>query len=300
MAIAHPLSAPQRPRYLEFDQRTLDREYSPSSCVEDLDRFLAQYAEGSHAARVTLPGWMELAYGDGLQRRLCFFPASRSAQSVPLHVFIHGGYWQQLSHTDSCFPAADFAPRGSAFAAIGYPLAPEATLDEIVAACRAALAWLYLHSSELGFDSRRIFLSGTSAGGQLAAMMLSTPWEELGHPRVPIRGATVISGVFDLEPIRRSYVNEVLRLDPAAASRNSPLIHIPSHGPPLIVAWAGVETSEFKRQSREYAAAWRTAGNRCVELELAERNHFDIVFALGDGDTTLGRSVLDQMDLGAS
>ena len=84
-------------------------------------------------------------------------------------------------------------------ALIGYTLAPDATLDEIVAEIHAGIDFLTGQLPALGAAADGIVVSGWSAGGHLTSMALS-------HPKV--RGGMAISGIYDLEPIRHSYLNE--------------------------------------------------------------------------------------------
>ncbi|ASO22469.1 arylformamidase [Actinoalloteichus hoggarensis] len=280
--------------YADFDQADLDREYSPSSCVPDLGRLLDDYAVAGARARATLRARLDLRYGTGPRQLLDFFPAA--AVDAPLQVFVHGGYWQQLDKRDGSFPALDLVPAGVAFAAVGYGLAPEHRLDEIVASVRQSLWWLLEHAAELGFDPTRVHLAGSSAGAQLVAMALCADAMPDGRPPATVfAGATLLSGVYDLEPIRLSYVNEALGLDSAAAARNSPLRLLPDRLPPLIVARGGNETSEFARQHDAMVRAARDRGGEVQDLVVAHRNHFDLPFDLGDPGTALGRAVLARL-----
>ncbi|MEU9132806.1 alpha/beta hydrolase [Kitasatospora sp. NPDC048540] len=278
------------PVYRQFDQVELDREYSPSSCVADLGAELAAYTEGSAAAYAALPGHRELRYGTQAPEVLDFFPAAGPA--APLHVFVHGGYWQELDKADSVFAAPDFTARGTAFAAIGYGLAPKWPLDAIVAQVRRAVRRLLTDAEQLGVDPQRVYLSGSSAGAHLAAMALLDPEPAPDGRRVA--GAVLLSGVYDLEPISLSYVNEALGLDAAAARRNSPL-HLPQAGlPPLLIAVGEHETAEFGRQHEEFTASVRAAGVPVHAFTAAGRNHFDLPLDLGRADSRLGREVLER------
>ncbi|MEV4560602.1 alpha/beta hydrolase [Kitasatospora sp. NPDC049285] len=269
--------------YRGFDQRELDREYSPSSRVDDFGAELAAYARGSERAYAELAGRRELRYGTAEPELIDFFPAGPGA---PLHVFVHGGYWQELGKEDSVFPAPDFVRRGIAYAAVGYGLAPRWSLEEIVGQVVAAVRWLVEHAGELGVDASRIVLSGSSAGAHLAAWALLD--ERL---RGRIAGAALLSGVYDLEPIALTYVNDPLGLDAERARALSPL-HAELAGlPPLVVALGEFETGEFGRQQGEFAAAARAAGVPVRQLLVGGRNHFDVVFDLGRTDTALGAAV---------
>lgn len=278
------------------DLATLEREYSPSSCVADLHSLLTRYGEASESARAQFPNLITLDYGEEAAERIDFFPAG--AGRAPLLVFIHGGYWQELSNRDASFPAVDCRRHGIAYAAINYGLAPATTLPQMIERCRKAVAMLYARARQLGFDRSAIYLSGSSAGAHLAAMTMLAPWRSYGVDAAAIRGAILLSGVFELEPLVPTYVNRPLGLTIDSARRNSPLLQLEGTGaplPPVLLAYGEHETSEFKRQSAQFATALR---QRAVSVELMEimgRNHFDITFDLADERTVLGRATLSRI-----
>jgi arylformamidase len=268
----------------------LEAQYSPSSRVQDLSWFLAEYAHRSEAARSGSQVRVGLRYGTGARETLDYFPAG--APDAPLHVYVHGGYWQELSKDESAFAAPGFAAQGINFVALGYGLAPECSLDEIVAQVRGGLAWLLSRSGELGFDPRRVFLSGSSAGAHLVAMALLPGWVPGGgHPADLFAGAVLLSGIYDLEPLLPTYVNAKIGMDAVVARRNSPIFALPDRLPPVIVARGGVETEEFARQHEEFVLAIAERGGAAQDLVIERRNHFDLPFDLGDRETRLGHAV---------
>jgi arylformamidase len=282
--------------YGRYDQAELDREYSPSSCVDDISVFLTEYAERSARTRTELPVRAGIRYGSLPSETLDFFPAP--VPNAPLLVFVHGGYWCELSKNDSSFPARRLVPAGAAYAAIGYGLAPEHQLHEIVGQVRRGLWWLVRHAWDLGVDRRRITLAGSSAGAHLALMALLDGWmPERRRPADVIAGAVLLSGVYDLEPLRLTYVNEPLGLDAAEAARLSPLRHLPDRLPPLVVARGGAETAEFARQHSELVTAAVARSAAVTDLVITDRNHFDITFDLDDPGSELGAAVLRQLGL---
>jgi arylformamidase len=263
-----------------------ERQYSPSSRIDDIAPYIAAYGARSRAAEAQARVLKDLRWGKGPDETLDFFPAARA--DAPLLVFIHGGYWQELSKEESLFAGADCVADGMAFAAINYSLAPAVRLGQIVDQCRRALAWLQAEAGRLGFDGRRIHVAGSSAGGHLAAMMLT--------PRpVPLAGLVLLSGVFDLEPIAGTYIDEPLRLTAQDIATLSPQRLDPGAALPVLIAWGENETDEFKRQSRDYAAHLRQSGFAVTEDEIPVVNHFDIVFDLGNAASRLGRAVMDQV-----
>lgn len=289
-----------RPVYRDFDQQALDREYSPSSLVP-LQPFLDRYAQDSAAAREALrpAARLDLSYGPGPRHRLDLFSPGGPAVpgGRPLLVFIHGGYWQELSKADASFPAPALLRHGALYAALGYTLAPRATLDQIVDEVRTALAWLWSQLPRFGGDRRRIVVAGSSAGAHLAAMLLATDWRGRGLPTDPLAGAVLLSGIYDLEPIRLSYVDAALRLGRDDARRNSPLLLAPRSSCPVLVSWGEHETDEFKRQSADYARYRAVPGQRCVAFEQPGRNHFDAPYDLLDDASLLSRRTRELLGL---
>jgi len=292
-----------KPVYAAFDQDTLDREYSPSSCIDDLDVYLDEYARASKVAKSDAlqdnACEANLRYGAGAEETLdLFLPAEPG--SAPLHVFIHGGYWQLLSKDESCFAAPMFQQRGSCFAAVNYTLAPQQTLTGIVEENRRAIAWLFQNAGKWGFDRDRIYLSGHSAGAHLAMMMLLTDWPQFGLPRDVIKGVCAVSGLYDLEPVRLCYVNEVMGMDTSEAERNSPLRHSLVNPCPVILAYGDNETGEFKRQTDDYRRVLQDADIPVTLSEIADRNHFDVILDLADATSWLSRQVFSQMGIGGA
>lgn len=278
-----------------FDQAALDREYSPSATVPSMDPYIARWRKAGEHARRNLKN--ECArYGAHADEVLDAFPAKRPGS--PVHVFLHGGYWRALTKDEASFYAEHIVSAGAAFVAVNYSLAPHVSLDTIVDQCRRALVWVHRHAEALNADPKRIHVAGHSAGGHLAGMLAVTDWARaFGLPPDSIRGACVVSGLFEMEPIRLSHVNGWLRLDRDAAYRNSPIRHIPASGCPLIVAWADSETGEFIRQSREFGETWMARDFDCRLIEEANQNHFSVIDLMGDPSSRLGKAVLDQMGL---
>jgi arylformamidase len=262
-----------------------ERDYSPSSCIGgDYQPFIRAYVEQSAAAR-RAQAPVTVRYGATDTQTLDLFVPAGVARP-PVLVFFHGGYWQELSKRESAFAAPHCLAEGIAFAAVDYTLAPEATLDEIVVECRAALAWLVRHGAAAGIDPARLVVAGSSAGAHLAAMVALAAGDT-------VRGAVLVSGVYDLAPLIGTSIDKALHLDSATAARNSPL-HLPLKGFPRgLVCWGEIETGAFKQQSRAFAAALRAAGGQCEDFEIAGRNHFDVILDLADPAAELGRRVRD-------
>jgi arylformamidase len=259
-----------------LDADELDRQYDARGTVDDVGIYLEAYREAS-TPMYALPCVRDVAYGKGPDERLDLFPVP-GRPHAPLFVFVHGGYWRALAKEDSVFMAQAFTERGIAVASLDYGLAPAVRLEEIVAQCRRGIAWLHRHGREHGVDAARMVVGGSSAGGHLAAMLLAPGWQaEHGLPPQVLRGGALVSGLFDLAPVQRTRPNTWLRMDEAQARALSPLHLLPPAGTRLCIAAAHADTTEFKRQSDQYADACRTHGCIVQSLTVPGRNHFDVI-----------------------
>ncbi|MEV1025789.1 alpha/beta hydrolase [Streptomyces sp. NPDC050264] len=269
----------------------LDLEYSPSSRVTDLEVHLARYADESARARAGLPVQLGLSCGPLPEQRLDLFPAADPR--APLFVFVHGGYWQELSRSEAAFAARDFVAAGISFAALGYGLAPRHRLRAITAAVGDSLHRIAAGQVQLPIEPRAVHLGGHSAGAHLVASTLLNPAGR--HPTAAtavFASATLISGIYDLEPLRHTYVNDALAMDAEEARACSPLHRMPARLPPLVVALGEDETDAFAAQHRRFVTAARAGGTDVTDLVVPGRHHFDLPFDLADPDTALGAAVL--------
>jgi arylformamidase len=245
------------PIFRGYDRAALDREYDNRKKVSDAPAWLTRFAKASGDTRVEIPCRLDVAYGPAPGERLDIFPADR-ATPAPIHVFIHGGYWQWLDKRDFSYVARAFVPAGITTVVINYGLIPAVTMAELVRQCRASIAWIVRNAASFGGDAGRLSVSGHSAGGHLVAMLMATDWAALGLPADAVKSGVGISGLYDLEPIRLCYLNDVLRLSPEDAHTHSPIHLTPRHAGPLLLplgAREGRSTSASRRRWPRRGAA---------------------------------------------
>lgn len=284
--------------YRDLDHAAIDREYDTDAAVPTVADYQAQFLEESERVRREVPCELDIAYGEDEAERLDVFrPASAGA---PIQLFIHGGYWRGGRRLARAFPAESFCAAGALWIALGYPLAPRVSLDQIVKSVRDGIAWVWRNAEGLGGDPSRLYISGNSAGGHLTGMAAATDWRgDYGIDAPVIAGACAISGLFDLEPMRHFQAQEWLKLDEDAMRRNSPILHPPVTPCPMIVAVGGDETAEFRRQSAAYFEAWQGWGHPGSLLIPEGLHHYSIIGALNDPEGPLQQTMLAQMGLAA-
>ncbi|WP_249126880.1 alpha/beta hydrolase [Brucella oryzae] len=278
-----------------FDPARLDRDYNAKATVlpEAFAAEMVRYREASVAPRADWGRHFDVVYDEESGQRIDIFgPASRSGLN-PVFVFIHGGYWRALSKEDSAMMAGMLAAEGIATVAVDYRLAPEVSLAEITREVRAALAFVWHHGREYGLDPDRISVGGSSAGGHLAAALLAEGWQdEFGLPQDVVKFAMPVSGLFELAPVAATFPQEWMKLSPADVDRLSPIRHIPARGCSITVAWSEHEADGFKRQSRAYADCWAAAGGEVKAIEIANRNHYDILMDWCSPETEMSQALL--------
>ena len=263
-ALDDPTPPDARRDWDRLDQDARDACYDNNRAVADSAQQVAERNAASVAYRAAHGSALDIPYAGGERTKVDLYPAKDVG--APSLVFVHGGYWQRNAREDfACF-AQGLNAAGWSVAMPGYTLAPEATLTGIVAEIGACLDWLGAHGREHGVGGP-IVLSGWSAGGHLAAM-------QLGHPAVA--AGLAISGVYDLAPIRETFLNEKLRLTDEEVERLSPL-RLPVVPKPLCIAYGTRERPALVRDGRHLHALRAAAHAPGALLPVAGADHFSIL-----------------------
>lgn len=277
----------------KLDCAALDREYDNVGKVTPafFRQLIGQLEAASAQARHMFRAALDIPYGPtSLEQLDIFLPEKKG---TPVQVFIHGGYWHALDKRDFSYIAAGLVPHGITAVVINYPLLPTVCMEAQVAACRRALRWVYDHIEEYGGNPERISISGHSAGGHLAAMLLTDAGPEGAHSQAPrLEHACLISGIYDLEPIRNCFVNDVLGLSADEAGRYSPVRLRRAAGCPITVAVGGDEGHEYIRQSARLWDAWSPPDRASSFRILANENHFTLRAQLGEAESDIMKRML--------
>ena len=259
--------------FRDYTQGELDRQYEQRSFAPNADEIIRRYAAASDAVRAKLGEPETLAYGPTEAEVLDVYAGGRDR----ILAFVHGGAWARMGRRPSAFAAETFTSAGASYAALGFGLLPVITLPEMVAQVCRALEFL-----RAKFEPKRFVLVGHSSGAHLAACTLT---------RVTfVDSALLVSGVYDLEPVRLSSRNAYVRLDERLEREYSPIRHAERIGCPVTVACGEREGPEFFRQSKNLAEKLST--RLLVGKGL---NHFEMVETLADRTSELACTALGML-----
>lgn len=284
--------------FLDYDQAALDAAYNQAAYAPNRDQMQARHAGNSRAVRVRIGAPLRLAYGDSPVEQLDIYRTRQ--EQAPVFVLIHGGAWRAGRAENYAAPAEMFVAAGVHYVVPDFSWVQDVggSLLAMADQVRRAIAWVYRHAADFGGDPSRLCVGGQSSGGHLAAVALTTDWPRLFDlPSDIIKGGLCISGMYDLLPVSLSARSDYVKFDERTIAELSPIRHLDRLGAPLAVAYGTLETPEFQRQNREFAAAVAAAG-KPVRLLVGEHyNHFELPETLANPYGLLGRAALELIGL---
>jgi len=287
--------------WLDMDQKALDDAYDQSVYAPNQQLVARRRALASEATLRRLGPPERVTYGKSEIEKLDIYKTPRA--NAPVNVYIHGGAWRNGQARDFAFPAEVFLNAGAHFVVVDFVQITETngSLLPMIQQVRSAVAWVYNNAASFGGDRERIYITGHSSGAHLAGCTLVTDWEkDFRLPANIIKGGLLVSGMYDLKPVRLSKRSEYVKFTDEIEQTLSSQRHIGKLNAPIIVAYGTLETPEFQRQSREFAAAVKAAG-KPVELIVGEGfNHFEMQETLGNPYGIAGRAALKLMGLSGS
>jgi arylformamidase len=281
-----------------MDQKTLDDAYNQAAYAPNMDLILSRIAAASETTRKILGAPHRLAYGASEDERLDIYRAPTSAPA-PVNVFVHGGAWLRGSAAQTAFIAEAMVGAGAHAVLIDFINAAQSGGDLIPMAEQVAraIAWAWHNAESFGGDRNRFYVSAHSSGAHLAACALSRGWRGENLPADFCKGALLVGGMYDLEPVRRSARSAYVKFTDEMEEGLSPVRHIDGITMPLVIAYGTSETPEFQRQSRDFFATLKAQG-KSADLIVAEGyNHFELFETMANPYGVIGRARLRQMGL---
>ena len=212
------MSEMANPKLSVDEQSALDAQFDTRAAVPEHPMMFARWAERSAQARLDLGTLMDLKYGPHPRQRIDLVDAGMHS---PLLVFLHGGFWRAFDKSAFTFIAPPFVDHGISVAVVDYALCPEVTVREVCDQVATAVAYLREVAPNHSFDAERTVLAGHSVGAHMAVWLGGVDWTTRGLTSQPYHGVVAISGIYDLVPVSRSFLNA----DLTAAAR----IHIPKN-----------------------------------------------------------------------
>jgi arylformamidase len=284
--------------WLDMDQVELDAAYDQIQYAANQPLITKRWSTNSDAVRGRLGAPKRFAYGPTAIEGLDVYATARP--NAPIHIFIHGGAWRAGMAKDSAYPAELFVNAGAHYVVPDFINVIEAggNLMAMADQVRRAVAWVARNARSFGGDPDRLYVSGHSSGGHLAGVVLTTDWrKDFGLPADVVKGGLCCSGLYDLKPVRLSARSSYVKFTDEVEQALSSQRHLDQLTAPVIVAYGTLETPEFQRQNRDFAAALRAAGKPVQLLVGDGYNHFEIPETLSNPYGLLGRAVLEQMKL---
>ncbi len=294
--------------WLDMDQQELDDAYDQIVYAPNRDQVAKRRHANSAAARTRIGEPLRLVYGPTPIEGLDVYrtPSSSSPASgggngggAPVAIFVHGGAWLNGAASEFTCLAEPFVRAGTHFVVLDFTNVRDAggSLFPMVEQVRRAVGFLYREAKTFGGDPNRLYLISHSSGSHLAGCVVTSDWDKDGLPRDILKGATLSSGMYDLKPVRLSKRSKYVKFTDAMEDELSAIRHIDRLNTPLVLTYGTYETPEFQRQSRDFAAAVKTAG-KPVELLVGDGyNHFEMLETLNNPYGLLGRAVFKQMGL---
>ncbi|HEY6722070.1 MAG TPA: alpha/beta hydrolase [Burkholderiales bacterium] len=281
---------------MNADKTKYELLYNPRLVVKDYQSIFDRWEKDSERARASLDCYLDVPYGAAETEKLDVFRAQ--GKSRGLLMYIHGGYWRALDKRSFSFVAPALAKKGITVAVPNYALCPAVQVEDIVMQMVQACAWLYRNGENFGAPANRLHLCGHSAGGHLAAMMLSCQWQKYSCdlPGKVVSAALSISGLYDLtEIVKVPSVNCDVRLDEKSALKVSPAFLPPAGDAPLYTAVGGDENEGFHTQNRLIGERWGKV--RRMDIPCPGANHFTVLDQLCNPESLIFRSVIKMVEL---
>src|SRR6185503_12889778 len=284
--------------FLDYDKEEIDLAYDQAPWAPNAREINKRNAEKSATAIARLGEPRRVAYGSAEIEKVEIYTTKKT--NAPINIFLHGGAWRSGNARGVAYMSETFVDAGAHFISVDFNNAPEVDGNLMVMAdqVRRAIAWVYKNAASFGGDPNRLYISGTSSGAHLAAVALTTDWQkDFGLPVDTLKGGLCCSGMYDLYPVSLSARAGYVKFTAEMIEKFSPQRHLDKLVAPIIVAHGTLETPEFQRQNREFAAAVKAAGKPVKFLVGHGYTHFEMFETLGNPYGLLGRAMLEQMKL---
>jgi len=216
-----------------------------------------------------------ISYGDaGKLNQLDVYRPRAHPSGCPTLVYLHGGAFRSgRKSREARALLYRLASQGWVCASANYRLSPAAQFPDHLIDVKKVIAWVREHGHEFGADPSVLFVAGSSAGGNLAAMAALTAGDARFQPGFE-HADTTVTAVVSLYGYYGGYGT-----DP---SLSSPQAHVRADAPPFFIAHGDRDTLVLVDDARRFVDRVRSSSeNPVVYAELPGAQHtFDLVHSL--------------------
>ncbi|MFT5766592.1 MAG: arylformamidase [Halioglobus sp.] len=294
----HTSPAPDEGKiFLNYDEAGLDAAYDQREWADNIAEVFERIDNRNERVREMIGEPERHSYGSGASQGLDWYRTDRA--NAPIHIHLHGGAWSMGSARGSAFLAQPSVSAGAHMVIPDYVKVTDigGNLLPLGEQCRKAVAWVYRNAGRFNANSDRILISGHSAGGHLAGVVLTTDWSQFDLPANVVKQGLLVSGMYDLHPVSLSSRNEYVTFTQEIITSLSPARHLDQLNAKVVIAFGTKESPEFQRQSRDFFSMAHSKGILARIIEASGMNHFEILEDMGDAQGKVGRAALELMEL---
>jgi arylformamidase len=254
--------------------------------VADFDDVLGDIRARSLATRHSLAMEANVAYGNEQDETLDIFLPDDAVPGMPIHMFIHGGYWRMFSKEDYSCVAETITRAGAVAAIVDYSLMPKARMEALVAQVMKAKAFLLAHADRFGAAPDKLSVSGHSAGAHLATFLFNRSATPSG-----IASAFLLGGLYDLKPLQMSFLRDEIALTDEEVRRFTPMHHEHDTATRVAIMTGELETSPFKIQANAFRDILAVQGLEVRASLVPDGDHISTVRDLAVSGTPLAAAL---------
>jgi arylformamidase len=283
--------------YRDLDQIDIDEGYDNDVYAFNSKTVGERRVYNNRVAQSVIGKGERVKYGDAEIERVDIYKTKQP--NAPVMIFVHGGSWRGGRAEQFTVYAEPFVKAGANFVVVDFTNVRETGGDifPMVDQVRRAVAWTFRNAKSFGGNPDALYLISRSSGSHLASCILITEWEKQGLPRNILKGAVMGSGMYDLAPVRLSKRSSFVKFTDAMVADLSAMRHIEKIHTPVVIGVGALETPEFQRQAREFAAALKAAGKPAELIVAPGYNHYETGETIGQPYAVLGRAAMDMMGL---
>jgi arylformamidase len=287
--------------WMGMDQTELDNAYDQAVYAPNQPLVHARRDAANARAKARLGAPLRFQYGASEIESVDVYRTKENPDNAPINVYVHGGAWRNGRSANFAFLSEMIVDAGAHSVIVDFSNIDDVggNLMTMAKQVRSAVAWVYDNAQTFGGDKNRLYVTGHSSGGHLASTIVTCDWQkDFGLPKDIVKGATLVSGMYDLKPVRLSKRSKYVNFTDEIEEELSAIRHLDRLNCPIVVGHGTQETPEFQRQARDFAAAVKAAGKPITFLVGEGYNHFEIQETLATPYGLIGRELLKLMKLG--